>query len=126
MKLDELIKKYLKLRDGKSELEAKQKEELKRFTSAMTKIEQLIMAEFNETGQESAKTAVGTAYKSVRTSAKVADRDTFITFVRDNEAWDFLENRVNKSAVEEYMAEHDDLPPGVDISRSATINIRRS
>lgn len=126
MKLDDLIKKYLKLRDAKSELEAKHKAETQRYTQAMTKIEQLLLAEFNETGQDSAKTAVGTAYKSVRTSAKVADRDAFLDFVRENDAWGFVENRVNKTAVEEFLAEHEQLPPGVDVTRSATINIRRS
>lgn len=126
MKLDALIAKYIKLRDGKSELEAAHKQEVQKFTKAMGKIEQMILAEFNETGQESAKTASGTAYRTVRTSAKVADRDTFLTFVKTNEAWNFIENRVNKTAVEEYMVEHEDLPPGIDISRAATINIRRS
>ena len=126
MKLDALIAKYLKLRDAKAELEAKHKAETKRYTQAMTKIEQMLLSEFNETGQDSAKTPVGTAYKSVRTAAKVVDRDTFFDFVRDTEAWSFLESRVNKTAVEEFLAENEQLPPGVDVTRSATINIRRS
>jgi hypothetical protein len=126
MQLDELIAKYIKIRDAKAEQEAAHKEHLKRYTNALNKIEQLLLKEFNETGQESAKTASGTAYRSTRTSAKVADRDTFLAFVRDNDGWDFLESRVNKTAVEAYIEEHDELPPGVDVSRAVTINIRRS
>lgn len=126
MKLDELITKYIKLRDAKQELEAAHKQEVSRFTKAMTKIEQALLAEFTETGQESAKTSAGTAYLSTRTSAKVVSRDEFFDFVRGQEAWAFLESRVNKTAVEEYMAEHDELPPGVDVTRSLTVNIRRS
>jgi hypothetical protein len=126
MKLDELIQKYLKLRDAKSELEAKHKQETSRYTQAMAKIEKMLLAEFNETGQDSAKTGAGTAYKTIRTSAKVADRDAFFDFVRESESWAFLESRVNKTAVEEYLQEHEQLPPGVDVTRSATINIRRS
>lgn len=126
MQLDELIRKYLKIRDAKAEREAAHKEDMKRFTSALTKIEQLLLKEFNETGQDSAKTKSGTAYRSTRTSAKVADRDSFLAFVRDTEGWDFLESRVNKTAVEAFMEENGELPPGVDVSRAVTINIRRS
>jgi len=126
MKIDELIQKYLKLREAKQEKEAEHKAELKPITNAMTKIEQMLLSEFSETGQESAKTAFGTAYVSTRTSAKVANRDEFLEFVTREGAWSFLESRVNKTAVDEYMAEHEELPPGVDVTRSMTVNIRRS
>ena len=126
MQIDELIGKYIKIRDAKAEEESKHKEHMKRFNNAMTKIEQMLLSEFNETGQESAKTPHGTAYRSVRVAAKVADRDSFLAFVRESDGWDFLESRVNKTAVQEYMDEHDELPPGVNVSRSVTINIRRS
>jgi hypothetical protein len=126
MKTSEMIAKYITLRDKKSELEAAHKESVKRINEVMKKIESMIMAQFNETGEESAKTAAGTAYKTTQTSAKVADRDAFLDFVRASEAWGFIENRVNKTAVEEYLAEHEELPPGVDVNRAYTINIRRS
>lgn len=126
MQLSDLIRKYLKIRDAKEALVAEQKKELARFNNALDKIEQMLLSEFNETGQDSAKTPYGTAYRSVRTSAKVADRDAFFDFVRENEAWDFLESRANKTAVQQFMEEHEDLPPGVDVSRVTTINIRRS
>ena len=86
----------------------------------------MFLAEFNETGQESAKTEHGTAYKATRMSTKVSDRDAFLNFVRENEAWEFLESRANKTAVTAYMEENEDVPPGVDVSRISTINIRRS
>ncbi|MBT7005048.1 MAG: hypothetical protein HOA06_10085 [Chloroflexi bacterium] len=126
MQLDELIGKYIKIRDAKDALKKTHSEELSRFNNALDKIEHSLLAEFNETGQESAKTAHGTAYRSVRTSAKVADRDAFFDFVRQNDAYDFLESRANKNAVEAYMEEHDELPPGIDVSRVTTINVRRS
>lgn len=126
MQLDDLIAKYLKIRDAKAELESAHKENLKRYNNALTKIEQVLLKEFNETGQDSAKTKSGTAYRSVRTSAKVADRDSFLAFVKDTDGWDFLESRVSKSAVEAFIDEHDELPPGVDVTRAVTINIRRS
>lgn len=126
MQLNDLIRKYIKIRDAKDEFVAAHKKELARYTNAMKKIEEMILNEFNETGQESAKTKFGTAYVSTKTSARVVSRDDFFGFVREQGAWDILEARANTTAVKAFMEEHDTLPPGVNVTRVNTINIRRS
>lgn len=126
MNTKELIAKYLEIRDKRDALKAEHAKEIKRFNDALAKVEEHFLKHFNEAGEESTKTAAGTAYRTVRTSAKVADRDAFLAFVMESGDLNFLENRVNKTAVEEYMKEHDTLPPGVDVTRAVTVNIRRS
>jgi hypothetical protein len=37
-----------------------------------------------------------------------------------------LERRVNKTAVEEFKAEHGEIPPGVNTRQEIVINVRRS
>jgi len=122
---EEMAAKYIALRDihekYKKEFDAK----LGKINSAMENIETEAMTFLNQTGQESAKTESGTFFKKTTTSAKVADRDVFMHFVMENEAINFLENRVNKTAVEEYIAEHGSLPPGVDVTRMTTIGFNR-
>jgi hypothetical protein len=57
----------------------------------------------------------------------VADRDAFLHgFVIPNEAWEFLENRVSKSAVEQFKEANNDLPPGLNWREERVVNIRRS
>lgn len=125
MNYDDLVEKYIKIRDARDALKKQQAEELSRYTNALDKIEKMILADFNETGQTSATTPHGTAYRSVLTSVKVADRDAFIQFALDGNS-DFLESRANKKAVEAYLEENGELPPGIDVSRVTNINIRRS
>ena len=125
MNYDDLVSKYIEFRDAKEAIEKKHKAKLKRINEAMKKIEAMVLEEFNATGQSSAKTEHGTATKMIRTSAKVADRDTFLDFVREEEAWQFIESRVNATAVTEYVEEHDELPPGVDMSKMAWVSFRR-
>ena len=91
----------------------------------MDEIEAEMMTFLNQTGQESSKTAAGTFFKKTTTSAKVADRDIFIAFVMEHDATNFLENRVNKTAVEEYIAEHGELPPGIDVTRITSVSVNR-
>lgn len=126
MNLDEAVEKYIALRDKKDALVRKHKEELKPYNERMDKIEAAILGLFNKTGQNSARTNHGTPYRSDVLSASVADRDAFLDFVRENEAWHFLENRVTKKAVQEYEQEHGEYPPGIKTSVTTKININRS
>lgn len=127
---EKLISDYIKIRDAIKIKEAEHKKELARFKAVQDRIEAMLMAEFNDTGAESVRTQSGTAYRSIQTSVKVADRVSFFDFVFGlprEEGECFLEAKANKSAVEQYMEIHDgELPAGVNVTRIATINIRRS
>ena len=58
-------------------------------------------------------------------SASVADWDAVLDHIRENDAWEMLERRVNKTAVEQFKAVNDDLPPGVNWSETQVVNFRR-
>jgi len=125
MKLDEAIAAYVKLRDAKAQLKKQHDEKAAGIKEKMDLLEGAILKAFQSTGTESARTASGTAYIKTTTSATIADRDVFLKFVRENDAWEFLENRVNKTAVDEYRREHQDVPPGVNFSAMVTLGVRR-
>ena len=126
MKLNELAEKYIILRDKKSQLKAEYDGKVAELESVMDKIEAVLLKTFDEAGIESVKTAAGTAYRSIRTQASVADWDAFFGFVKLNEAWEMLERRCSKSAVEQYKSANDDLPPGLNWREERVVNIRRS
>lgn len=123
-KADTLVKKYLQLRDKKAEIQQKHKEELAPYNEAMEKIEAMLLQTFEQMGVESVKTRYGTPYISLRETVSVASRDDYIGFVKENEAWEFLESRANKSAVLAYKEEHGELPPGINYRAERKINVR--
>lgn len=126
MNYNELVEAYIKYRDVKAQYKAEYDAKVQKLELVLEKIEQKLMAYMNETGLESIRTGAGTAYKSVKTTASVADRDIFLDFVREQDAWELLETRAAKKAVEEYRAANDDLPPGINWSSVYTVNVRRS
>lgn len=126
IKLDDLIGKYVKLRDKKDALKKKFDEDTAALDAAMEKVENYLLGHFNTTGADSVKTPFGTAYKQRRTSATVADRDSFVNFCQTNSLMHLIDVRVGKKAVEEYRDEKNDLPPGINYSESWVVNIRRS
>lgn len=123
---DQLIERYVKIRDGKEELEAEHKKKIARFNNALSKIEEELMKRLVEDGEDSKKTPHGTCYKTVKVTAKVSDRDAFLRFVEKENAWNFVESRVNGKEVEKYVAEHDELPPGVTTTRFTKVGVRRA
>lgn len=124
--IEETIKNYIELRDLKAQMKAEYDEAVRPITKAMDEAEKAVLDFFNTTGQTSSTVkGVGTAYITKLTSAKVADWGLTLTFIRDHDLWHMLEHRVSKTAVEQYIEAHKDLPPGVDVTTSISVNIRR-
>lgn len=124
--IHKLVDGYIQLRDKKAALKAKHEAELAPINAMMDKIETHLLAQMQEQGVTSYKTELGTAYTSTTTKANVADWDGLLGFVRENGLWQMLERRVSKTAVDEYVAANNDLPPGVNFSSAVSVNIRRS
>lgn len=125
MKLDELVEKYIRLRDEKAKIKAEYDTKVAGIDTLLDKMEAVLLKTFQDAGIESIKTAVGTAYKSTRVSTTVADWDIFIGHVKANEAFELLERRVSKEGVKQYRAANDDLPPGVNWREEIVVNVRR-
>jgi len=124
--LDDLVHKYIVLRDKRDSIKNSVKEKVAAIDETLKLVENAMLAEFQRTGAESVRTPAGTAYKTVRTSATVGDWDAVLEFIQKNDAWYMLDKRVNKTGVEQYRQEHNDLPPGVSWVEDLTINVRRS
>jgi len=124
IKLDELVQKYKRLREIKALYDKENKEKTAKVKEAMQKIENIILQHFEATGQSSSKTLYGTPYISLRESYSVGDREAYMDWVRDNGAWEFLESRVSKSAVDAYKEDTGELPPGINYSAERKINVR--
>ena len=126
MKLSDLVGKYVELRDKKAELKVEFDTKVAKLDEALGKIEAVLLKTFDDAGMDSVKTPFGTAYTSLQTSASVADPDAFRQFVKANDAFEFYQNRVSKTAVEQYKAVHDDIPPGLNWREERVVNIRRA
>jgi hypothetical protein len=123
----EVVATYIKLRDRR----AQRKNEYEAADAAdkekQEKIEAYLLKEFNESGVDSIKTEFGTAYKTSKLSVTTADKEAFFhNWVVPNGAWEFLDIKPNKTAVQQYKAAHDDIPPGLNWSETMSVNVRRS
>jgi len=128
MKLSDLVAAYIKARDKEAELKAVYDKKKAPVVLLREQIEAKMLQIMNAQGSESIRTTEGTAYKSVRSSCTVADREAYFTWIMEDpdERMVFLENRANKTAVEQYKTENADIPPGVNWSETVVVNFNRS
>lgn len=126
MNVEAIVSAYIKVRDEVAQIKASHKAQLEPYTQALDKLEAQMLQVLSDAGVESMKTSVGTAYRSERTSVTVADKSAFMDYIESNKAFDLLDVRANKTAVEGFMAENQDVPPGVNIRREVAVNFRRA
>lgn len=125
VKADVLAERYIKLRDFKEKVSAEMKEKIAKVTQIMDDIELEMMTFLNTSGQESSATKAGTFFKQTKTTASVADRDLYLEFVMSSGATNFLTNHISADAVKEYVAEHDAVPPGVNVTKITSVGVHR-
>jgi hypothetical protein len=123
---DELVQLYIALRDQVAKEKAEFEASVADKKAKMDKIEGILLHRFNETGDESVRTKFGTAYRTTKKFASVADWDALLGFIREKEAWELLTRAVNKAVVEQYIAANDELPPGVSWREEVALGFRRS
>lgn len=124
---DALIKQYVALRDKVKAEEDFLSEKLKPYKQAMQAIEGFLAITLREAGAESIKTEFGTVYTTRIMSAKVADREAFLTYVLEYGETDFLTSAVSKEAVKAYMEKNDgQFPPGIEVGYMQNVNVRRA
>ena len=125
MNLNDKVAQYIKLRSSRAEIKKIYTESDKGLKEKMNLIEMNILEFLNETGQTSAKTDHGTAFKQESMSVTVSDAPQFFEFVINNKAVDLLERRVNKTVYKSYIKDGMVIP-GVNVYKEAKIMVRKS
>jgi len=122
----EMVDQYLKMRDWIDAEDSAYAAKIKPYKDAMALIEQIMLEHLNANGAQNLKCEAGTAYKKPYLSAKVDNRDRFLEFIKENNRWEFLDARVLKEPVREYLDIHQAAPPGVATETGIKVHIRRS
>jgi hypothetical protein len=117
---DRLAKIYVKIRDKRREL-AKQDEKLKEQL-------EIVSAELleicKEQGASTIRTPHGTISRRTTKNYWSSDWDSFYKFVKENDAFSLLHQRINGVNMQQFLEENPDLhPPGLNADINQTIVI---
>lgn len=118
MDTGDIIRHYIKWRDKKKEIEERHKEELAPLKDKMEKAEAALQKIMLDQGVKQVKGSAGTAYLTEQVSTKVSDWEETLEWVKNQNRFDVLDRRVNKTAAQEEEI------PGVEVSRRIKVNVR--
>ena len=123
----EVVQKYVAYRDFLKRKQDALDEELRPYVEAMAMMEGLMATRLKERGDQSIKTEFGTVYQATTLSYRVADREIFLDFVKESDAYNLLAANIAKDALKEHIDEHQGSPPpGVEITWITKTQFRRS
>lgn len=124
--LEKRAEQFVKLRDLKTEMEERHKAELAPIKEAMEALKAVFAAGMDALNVDSVKTACGTVSFSSKSSAAVADKDAFWTYVVTTGKFELLDYKANVTAVKDHIENNQgNPPPGVNYSVFRDVNVRR-
>lgn len=122
----ELVDRYLHLRNKKKAAEAALEIWYQQnFTNEMDRLEAQLMEILLKTGMESMSGKSGTVYKHRAVSVTTADMREFRRHVIGAEAWDLVDWRPNKTAINDLVEKGEQLPPGVNRTETNVVTVRK-
>jgi hypothetical protein len=119
------VARYIRLRDHKKAADEEYKKSMERVNKAMEVLANELHAHLLESGADNVGCEAGTVYLRSETTCTVVDREAFLEFCRNNEEWDALDVKANKTYAKELMERGEELPPGVKVSTFQTVGVRR-
>ena len=124
--LSELVAHYRELQQRKKDLAETHKIEMDPLTEAIAKAQQEILAALAAQGQTSAKTEGGHAIMVQKHSFSVEDPTAFRAWLAEHpEGINLMTNSVSKEALECWINDGKQLPPGVKNSSMISLRVNK-
>ena len=125
--LEKLVRIYTKIRDAKSKLDSEYKQKSDDLKSQMDVIKSSLLDYCKENNVESVRTPAGLFFRTTKTRYWTGDWEAMHRFIIERELPDFLEKRLNQTAVRSFLEENPDtVPPGLNSDTEYSITVRKA
>lgn len=123
-RLDELVEAFIVNRNNIREIEARHKLELAKPLRYRERLAEEMLKVMNANGEKSVRTAFGTVTAIVHESYSCRENpDLLVDYVRENDAYELLDRRPNKTACREFLRMNGELPPGVKLTAKQDVRV---
>ena len=117
---DKLVKAYIKIRDKRLELE----KQIRDLEEQQEVIQTELLTICKDTGTDGLKTQYGTVSRKLNKRYWTSDWDSFVHFLKEQDAFSLLQQRINGTNMDQFLEENPDLhPPGLNADQTQTIVI---
>lgn len=127
MDYSKVVEAYLNIRDKRAEISREYTSEDDKLKGIQKQLEGAMLSHLNDTGLDSARTPVGTFFRTEELKPSGSDWTAFYEWIKENDAFEALERRIKRDFIKAHMETHDgELPPGVSVHREYTCRVRRA
>lgn len=124
--VDKLVKAYTKIRDKRSELTSKYKEEEGKLREQQDKVKLALLGYCKEHEVDSVRTASGLFYRTVKQRYWTSDWESMHKFILEHDVPEFFEKRLNQTCVRQFLEENPDtVPKGLNTDSEYVISVRK-
>ena len=120
-----IVKRYVEIRDLIKTKEDAHKAEIAGLKRNLEVIEAYLLQDMSAHGENSFSTEAGTAYIKTSEYLKVADKQVFLEFVKEQGDLTFMTVSASKTQCLEFKENTGHLPPGLNYTAVKEIGIRR-
>lgn len=125
-KVDDVLAKYVELRDKKATAKAKYDNYVGDIDVKLDRLEAWLLAQMEKTGVSQFKSEHGTAYVQEKVKCSGSDWPTTWRWIKDNDRFDLLEKRVSSKTAKEVFEETGEYPPGINVYSEREVTVRRA
>lgn len=126
MKIGQVIDKYIVLREKKEAIQRRHKDELAKLNEQMSTVEKWLHRELHRDGLSKQSSEQGnTVFLQTADSCSVQDKEAFLNYVKENDRFELMDVRANKSTVRDFMGNFDEIPPGIKFTSTEVVRVRR-
>lgn len=125
--LNKLTETYIKIRSKRTDLSSEFKKKDEELKDQQDKIKAALLEYLKDNNINSVGTDAGVFYRSQKRRYWTSDWESMHKFILEHETPEFLEKRLNQSAIKEFLEENPELlPPGLNAQSEYTLSIRRN
>ncbi len=125
--LNKLTETYIKIRSKRTDLSSEFKKKDDGLKEQQEKIKAALLEYLKDNDINSVGTDAGMFYRSQKRRYWTSDWESMHKFILEHEAPEFLEKRLNQTAVKEFLEDNPELlPPGLNVQSEYTLSIRKN
>jgi hypothetical protein len=125
--MERVVRAYVNIRDARAKRKREWEAEDAKLSADQDRLGMFLLKHLNDAKVNSSSTNAGTFYKQKVVMPSASDWEAFYAWIAENNAFDFLERRIKRTAITEYMETNENrLPPGVSTFDKYEVHVRKS
>lgn len=123
---EQVIAAFVLIRDQRSQLKQVYEAADDKLKEKAEKLKAWLNAQMNAIGTTQLKGSEGTAYRELKRRFNGSDWGLIWAYIKENDRFDMLQKRLGEKALNDFLEETGELPPGVSVHQEYDVVIRRS